>query len=207
MTQAGDSRTATRKATRDEILRLSIPLFARSGFDGISMRDIAATVGVTAAALYHHFADKEDLYRSLINLTFSEKTERIREILARADSPTERLEQFVTAFTRVLSEEKDFQRLLHWTLLESTDARMQALADDVFLGLVCEVQQLVTELEVPFDPLLLTVSIMGMILFPFEAVKASSHMPGYVASTHRNPDVLARHILSLMRFGTAGPAK
>ena len=37
--------------TRKEILGLSVPLFATVGFDGVSMRDIAAAVGVTPAAL------------------------------------------------------------------------------------------------------------------------------------------------------------
>jgi AcrR family transcriptional regulator len=44
--------------TREEILGLSVPLFATRGFDGVSMRDIAAAVGVTPAALYYHFSDE-----------------------------------------------------------------------------------------------------------------------------------------------------
>lgn len=194
------ARSATRKKTRDEIVLLSIPLFAKSGFDGISMRDIAGAVGVTPSALYHHFQDKDSLYLSIVEHTFTEKTEKLKRILSADGDPRERLEQFITAFTRILGEEKDFQRLLHWTLLESTDARMQALADDVFLDLVRRVERLVAELKTPFDPILLTVSIMGMIMFPFEAAKAAGHIPGHRAA-HGRPATLAKHIISLLRNG------
>ena len=191
---------AGRKKTRDDIVQLSIPLFAQSGFEGISMRDIAAAVGVTPSALYHHFQDKDSLYLEVIGRTFSEKTAELQHILSAGGDPHERLEQFISAFVRILSEEKDFQRLLHWTLLESTDARMQALADDVFLDLVCRVERLVAELKVAFDPILLTVSIMGMVMFPFEAAKAASHIPGHRA-THHRPATLAKHVITLLRSG------
>lgn len=164
------------------------------------MRDIASAAGVTPAALYHHFADKDSLYLELINLAFNERAGNLKAILQSEDPPRQRLEQFITAFTQVLSADPDFQRLLHWTLLESTDARMQALADDVFLDLVCCVKQLIEELNADFDPLLLTVSIMGLILFPFEAAKASRHIPGYRAE-HRKSNVLARHIIDLLTTG------
>ncbi|MGE0501405.1 MAG: TetR/AcrR family transcriptional regulator [Rhizobiaceae bacterium] len=41
-------------------------LFARHGYDAVSMRQIAAAVGVQAAALYHYFPAKEDLLHSLM---------------------------------------------------------------------------------------------------------------------------------------------
>lgn len=200
MTNTPARKPASKKTSREDILLVSMPLFAKAGFDGISMRDIASAAGVTPAALYHHFADKDSLYLALIDLAFNEKAGDLKAILQRQTPARQRLEQFVAAFTQVLSANPDFQRLLHWTLLESTDARMQALADDVFLDLVCCVKQLVEELKADFDPLLLTVSIMGLILFPFEAAKASRHIPGYRAA-HRQPDVLARHIIDLLTTG------
>uniref|UniRef100_UPI003452EAA2 TetR/AcrR family transcriptional regulator n=1 Tax=uncultured Acinetobacter sp. TaxID=165433 RepID=UPI003452EAA2 len=43
--------------THERILNCSIVLFARSGFHGVSMRQVAEAVGVTVAALYYHFKD------------------------------------------------------------------------------------------------------------------------------------------------------
>lgn len=46
-------------ATRDAVLDAARRLFTERGFDGTSMRDIAAEVGVTNAALYYHFPSKD----------------------------------------------------------------------------------------------------------------------------------------------------
>lgn len=46
---------------RDRILQAAIAAFERDGPDGLSMRKIAAAVGLTPMALYRHFADKQAL--------------------------------------------------------------------------------------------------------------------------------------------------
>jgi len=41
--------------TRQRIIDIALELFATRGYAGTSMRDIAAELGVTKAALYYHF--------------------------------------------------------------------------------------------------------------------------------------------------------
>jgi DNA-binding transcriptional regulator YbjK len=48
--------------TRERILDVAEALFAERGFAGTSVRDIAASAGLTAASLYNHFDGKEALY-------------------------------------------------------------------------------------------------------------------------------------------------
>ncbi|HRQ11347.1 MAG TPA: TetR/AcrR family transcriptional regulator [Trueperaceae bacterium] len=43
-----------------------MPLFAARGYQGVSMREVAAAVGVSKAAIYHHYADKEELFLALL---------------------------------------------------------------------------------------------------------------------------------------------
>jgi len=52
-------------STRDRILEVALDLFTRNGFDGTSLREIAETLGVTKAALYYHFASKDDILMAL----------------------------------------------------------------------------------------------------------------------------------------------
>lgn len=54
--------------TREETLGLSVQIFARGGFDKVAMHEIAAAVGVTPTALYHHFPDKENNNSTPIDL-------------------------------------------------------------------------------------------------------------------------------------------
>ena len=48
--------------TRGLILDTAVPLFAAGGYSGISMRTMAKQVGISAAALYHHYPDKHPHY-------------------------------------------------------------------------------------------------------------------------------------------------
>jgi len=54
-------------STRDVILDAGERLFADRGFSGVSMREIAAEVGLrNQASLYHHFRDKRALYEAVL---------------------------------------------------------------------------------------------------------------------------------------------
>lgn len=51
--------------TRDTVLDSASTLFARGGFEGIGTQEICRTAGVTKPTLYHHFANKETLFREV----------------------------------------------------------------------------------------------------------------------------------------------
>jgi AcrR family transcriptional regulator len=53
--------------TQEKILRSAKELFARKGFKAASMADIAGQVGITKAALYYFFKNKEHLYAAIIS--------------------------------------------------------------------------------------------------------------------------------------------
>jgi AcrR family transcriptional regulator len=52
-------------ATRERIHRAAFTLFCRCGFKRTSMEDIAAEAGLSRAALYLQFRNKEDIFRDL----------------------------------------------------------------------------------------------------------------------------------------------
>src|SRR5688572_18891237 len=62
---AGTAAPSRADATRDALLRAARELFADRGFAAVGTEEIVARAGVTRGALYHHFADKRDLFRAV----------------------------------------------------------------------------------------------------------------------------------------------
>ena len=52
-------------STRERILDVALDLFTDQGFDGTSMREIAARLDISKPAIYHHFASKEEILMAL----------------------------------------------------------------------------------------------------------------------------------------------
>ena len=63
---------AMRCANFEERREQAMALFAEKGFGQVSMRELAAHVGLTAGSLYHHFPSKQDLLFDLIEELYEE---------------------------------------------------------------------------------------------------------------------------------------
>ena len=93
-------------ATADVILEKAIPLFAKAGYAGVSMRGIGNAVGITQAALYHHYPDKQSLYLAAMNHAFADKAVGITEALRSDGTSLERLERFIKSFTKLMASDR-----------------------------------------------------------------------------------------------------
>ncbi len=67
--------------TRDRILEVALDLFIRKGYAGTSMREIAAPLGISKAALYYHFPSKAHIMLEL-HLEMHRATADIHDIPA-----------------------------------------------------------------------------------------------------------------------------
>ena len=54
-------------STKEKILDAALTLFAKNGYDGTSMEQIAGIVGIKAPSLYKHYKGKEDILNALID--------------------------------------------------------------------------------------------------------------------------------------------
>lgn len=99
-------------ARREQILDVSLGVFARAGFHGASMNDVADAVGVTKPVLYQHFDSKRDLYQALIDEAGSRLLASITKATADTTDGKERTEQGFRAYFRWVAEDRDAFRFL-----------------------------------------------------------------------------------------------
>jgi len=182
------------------IFREAIPLFANSGFSGVSMRHVAKAVGVSIATLYHHFPDKQTLYLRCIEEAFTSKTEGLSEALTRKDTPEEQLKQYIYRFTYLMAEDGHFRRLLQRELLDGDETRLRILAKDVFQIQFKSITDLARTLAPNCDTHMMAISIAGLVLFHLETTPIRQFLPGGCAE-HNDPEFIAAHVTQLLLNG------
>lgn len=65
-------------ATRERILAAAVDLFADRSFEGATMRDIAASAGVSQPSVSYHFQSKDDLWRAAVARLFAQLDTTLR---------------------------------------------------------------------------------------------------------------------------------
>ncbi len=84
-------REETAAATRRALLRAARHLFERNGYGGTRLDDVTARARVTKGALYHHFADKRELFAAVHRQVDAELGARLRDAALGTDDPWDRL--------------------------------------------------------------------------------------------------------------------
>jgi AcrR family transcriptional regulator len=84
--EAKTTKAEQGEATRATILRAARELFTEHGYGGVGTEEIVRRAKLTRGALYHHFADKKDLFRAVHEQIEGEVMEAIGAQMAAAEA-------------------------------------------------------------------------------------------------------------------------
>jgi len=126
-----------RQPSRDKILDCAEQLFARRGFAGIGLAEVAEQVGLSKSSLFHHFSSKAQLYAAVMARILDRIEAELMRSLALGGTPVERLDRWIDVVIDLFASRPTYARLLLRSLFE----------DDELTGALPEEQHVNTTLR------------------------------------------------------------
>lgn len=176
----------------ERLLAAAVDLFARDGFDAVSVRQITSRAKANLGAITYHFGSKEALYHAVIDRVGAHLADRFVAITAEKGAPLDRISRIVTMVLTephlpapsMILRELAADRPLPPPLVQMMQRNMGAM-----MGLIRE-GQMDGSIRAG-DPALLAMSVMAQ---PF-LLRMVSRIPRDVAGVDRNDPNTQRRLV------------
>jgi AcrR family transcriptional regulator len=93
-----DRRQREKVALRQEILAAARDMFAKEGYESVSMRRLAEKIEYSPTTIYLYFKDKHELIHQLCEESFAMLTKRLEKAVGTRGEPVERLKRGLRAY-------------------------------------------------------------------------------------------------------------
>ena len=101
-----------RKRRKKEIFDAAMKVFARNGFRGTEVDEIAKLIDVGKGTIYNYFSTKEKLFFALVDKGLDELANAVLGELKEQDTPLVKIEKVVSAYLHFFEKHKDFYSIL-----------------------------------------------------------------------------------------------
>lgn len=187
---------------REQILDTAKSLFMQQGYHGLAMRQISEAVGVSKAALYYHFKDKEELFLAILSSNLNDIEKAIDIIQSKQVSCSEQIALFVEYVLKQPTEHRAIIRLASQEMSQlsaTSRKKFDKTYHDQFTGKLQAIFQAgVKNGEFrAINPSVATWALLGM-MYPY-------FYPAHTGSTPLHPETI-REIVSIYMNGVARSA-
>ncbi len=198
------TREQSKAQTRDRLLAAARTVFARRGFHGASVEEIAAEAGYSTGALYSNFDGKHALFMALLEREIDAHAREIEEAVRERDTIAERARGGAERWMAMIEREPELQLLFleYWAhAARDPAARRQvaacfARARHVLTRLIADgARDFQLELELPAEQLALAIDALA------DGIALQK-----MADPDAVPDDLMGRVLALLLAGASRPA-
>jgi TetR/AcrR family transcriptional regulator, transcriptional repressor for nem operon len=204
------AQTAPEQSSRDRILDAAETLFAKRGYAGIGLSEVAEVVGLGKSSLFHHFKSKPALYAAVAGRILARIEERLVRSLAKGGDPVARLERWLDELVDMLAANPTWARVLLRSLFEDDDLPgdlpEEIEARRTIASILGNVGTLVREgmtgglfRAAHVQHLLLT--LIGTVVFPFASGEFGAEVLGKDIFDAAEVRRRKRELRDLLRFG------
>ena len=97
---------------RQQLLEVAERLFAKQGYEAVSIRQLAAEAGVNIAMVSYYFESKENLFKTLLESKMPKTRQLLEQLLVSDLSPWEKLSKVIDMYTEKFFGGRAFHRII-----------------------------------------------------------------------------------------------
>jgi AcrR family transcriptional regulator len=123
------ARSIVQEAKREHLLRAAVRVFARNGYHGARVGDIAEEAGVAHGLLYHYFTSKEEVLQTVFRDNWGELLDRFRAVEAADEPAPEKLAGIAKILLRTWRNDPDLVTVMVREVARSP--KLQAQVEEI----------------------------------------------------------------------------
>ena len=127
--------TPSQAARRERVLRTSLELGAKGGYDAVQMRDVATEAGVALGTIYRYFSSKDHLLAAAMVEWVNDLERRVGQKPPKGESTADRVRDVLSRATRAMEKEPLLSEAVVTALL-SPDRGAAACQEEVAASMV-----------------------------------------------------------------------
>jgi AcrR family transcriptional regulator len=199
------TREQSKANTRERLLAAARSVFARAGFHGASVEEIASEAGFSTGALYSNFDGKEDLFLVLMEREIDEHSREIARVVGARSSVAERATGGAQQWMTMIEREPEVLLLFmeFWAygvrdpqVRPKVAARFAQVREMITRLIADGVREFDLELDIPAEQLAIAIDAL-----------ADGIARQKLADPEAVPDDLMGRVLSLLLAGATRPAR